>query len=345
MLKEKILETVKKYNLIQENDVIIIGVSGGPDSMCLLDSLYCLKDELKIKIVAAHINHMIREEANEDTEYVKKYCEDKKIDCYVKIADVEKLAKEQKLGTEEMGRKIRYEFFKEIADKIGANKIATAHTENDNAETVLMNILRGSGISGLKGIEIKRKSIIKSIEDNDSEKKLAFIRPIRECNRQEIEQYCEEMQLHPKIDKTNLENIYNRNKVRNLLIPYLQKEFNPNIVETLNRLSMIAKEEEEYFNKVVSQQYERLRIGENENEIIIDLKEFNCLSQVIKSRLILYIINKVNGTTNNVGKIHIEDIIKLCENNIGNKYLMPNKNIKVFVKKGKIFFTGKINLP
>lgn len=343
MLKEKILETIQKYNLIQENDIIIIGVSGGPDSMCLLDSLYCLKDELKIKIIVAHINHMIRKEANEDTEYVKKYCKDREIDCYVKMADVEKLAKEQKLGTEEMGRKIRYEFFEEIAQKIGANKIATAHTENDNAETVLMNILRGSGISGLKGIEIKRESNANNGEVIN--KNISYIRPIRECNRQEIEQYCEQMQLNPKIDKTNLENIYNRNKVRNLLIPYLQKEFNPNIVQTLNRLSMIAKEEEEYFAKVVSEQYERLKIGENENEIIIDLKEFNCLPKVIKSRLILYIINKVNGSTNNVGKVHIEDIIKLCENNIGNKYLVPNKNIKIFVKKGKIFFIGKINLP
>ena len=153
----KILNTINKYNLIKKGDKIVIGVSGGPDSMCLLDSLYCLKEKLGIEIFVAHINHMIREEADEETEYVKEYCKNKNIKCYVKKADVEKLAKEQKLGTEEMGRKIRYEFFNEVAQKENANKIATAHNLNDNVETILMNILRGSGISGLKGIEISRK--------------------------------------------------------------------------------------------------------------------------------------------------------------------------------------------
>ena len=327
----KILNTINKYNLIQKGDKIVIGVSGGPDSMCLLDSLYCLREKLNIEIFVAHINHMIREEADEETEYVKDYCKNKNIKCYVKKVDVEKLAKEQKLGTEEMGRKIRYEFFNEIAQKESANKIATAHNLNDNVETVLMNILRGSGISGLKGIEIKRKGI-----------NIEYIRPIRECERQEIEKYCEKQSLNPKIDKTNFESIYNRNKIRNEIIPYLKKEFNPNVLEGINRLSDIARNEEEYFDKIIIEKYEELKIGENEKEVILDLKEFNNLEKVIKSRLILYTISRINGNVQGVGKIHIEDIIKLIENNIGNKYLTPNKNIKIFVKKGKIFFNGKI---
>jgi len=330
----KILSTINKYNLIQKGDKIVIGVSGGPDSMCLLDSLYYLKDKLNIEIFVAHINHMIRKEADEETEYVKDYCKNKNIKCYVKKVEVEKLAKEQKLGTEEMGRKIRYEFFKEIAKKENANKIATAHNLNDNVETVLLNLLRGTGVSGLKGIEIKRI-------END----LEYIRPIRECERKEIEEYCEKQKLNPKIDKTNLESIYNRNKVRNDLIPYLKREFNPNILEGINRLSDIAREEEEYFDEIIAKQYEELKIGENLNEVILDLNKFNNLNKVIKSRLIIYTINKVNGNAQGIGKIHIEDIIKLCDNNIGNKYLTPNKNVKVFIKKGKIFFTGKIELP
>ena len=156
MLQERLKDTIKKYTLIEKNDKIVIGVSGGPDSMCLLDSLYCLKEKLEIEIVVAHVNHMIRKEADEEAQYVKQYCEEHEIPFYVKRVDVIKMAKQQKLGTEAMGRKIRYEFFEEVAQKIGANKIATAHNANDNAETVLMNIMRGSGTSGLKGIEIKR---------------------------------------------------------------------------------------------------------------------------------------------------------------------------------------------
>ena len=330
MLKQKIIDTISKYNLIQEGDKIVVGVSGGPDSMCLLDTLYYLKANLQIEIIVAHINHMIRKEADEETEYVKNYCNTRNIKCYVKKENVINLAKKEKIGTEEMGRKIRYEFFKEVLKKENANKIATAHNLNDNAETVLLNILRGSGISGLKGIEIKRSK---------------FIRPLRECTREEIEEYCDKQKLNPKIDKTNFENIYNRNKIRNCLIPYLQKEFNSNILETLNRLSDIAKEEEEYFESVISKKYEALEIGKNEKEIILDLNKFNKLQKVIKSRIILYTINKVNGNIQGIGKIHIEDIIKLCKNNIGNKYIMPNKNIKIFINKGKIFFMGNINFP
>lgn len=330
MLHEKLLKTIQKYNLIQKQDKIVIGVSGGPDSMCLLDSLYCLKEKLGIEIVVAHVNHMIRKEAEEETAYVKKYCNKHDIPCYIKKVEVIALAKEQKLGTEEMGRKIRYDFFIEVAKKAGANKIATAHNANDNAETVFMNILRGSGISGLKGIELKRN--LQGLE---------LIRPLRECTRNEIEQYCKEQKLNPKIDSSNLENDYTRNKIRNIVIPYLQKEFNPNIIKGLNRLSDLALEEEEYFSEIVVKQYESLKIGENEKEIILNLKEFNLLPKVIKEKLLLYTINKKAGSIQGIGKIHIEDIIQLCQNNIGNKYLTPNKNIKILVDKGEIFLEFK----
>ena len=203
----------------------------------------------------------------------------------------------------------------------------------------MMNLIRGSGVSGLKGIE--------PIRDNK------FIRPIIECTRKEIEEYCEENRLNPKYDKSNAENIYTRNKIRNKLLPYIQDEFNPNIIESLNRLSTIVSKEEEYFHKHVEKLYQELKITgdklkelsndinieENKDNIcILDLKKFNVLDNVIKSRLIIYTISKLLGTSQGIEKIHIEDIIKLCGNNIGNKYLTPNKNIKVYVKKGRIYF-------
>ncbi len=325
-LQQKVLTTIQKYNLIQKKDKIVIGVSGGPDSMCLLNCLFCLKEKLAIEIIVAHVNHMLRPEAEEETKYVQEFCQKIEVPCFIKYANITKMSQEEKLGKEEMGRKVRYEFFEEVAIKTNANKITTAHNSNDNAETVLMNLLRGSGISGLKGIEIKVKK-----------GNLEYIRPILECERIEIENYCKEKELDPKMDKTNLDNIYTRNKIRNQLIPYLQKEFNPNIIQGLNRLSELAGEEEEYFKEIVSQTYETIKIGENEKEIILDSKKFNNLPKVIKSKVLIYTINNAIGTTQGIGKIHIEDIIKLCENNIGNKYLIPNKKIKIFINKGKIF--------
>ena len=327
-LEEKVLDTIKKYNLIKENDTIVIGVSGGPDSMTLLNVLYNLRENLKINIVVAHINHMLREEADSETEYVQNFCKNINIDCFVKRADINNISKKKKVSTELAGRNARYDFFEEIAQKVNANKIATAHTANDNAETVLMNLMRGSGTSGLKGIE--------KIRDNK------FIRPIILCTRREIENYCEENNLNPKYDQSNKENIYTRNKIRNLLIPYIEENFNPNIVDTLNRLSDVVEKEDDFFHKIVENEYKNLKITADNKEIVLDLKKFNCWDYVIKSRIILYTIKELFGSAQGIEKIHIEDIIKLCGNNIGNKYLTPNKNIKIFIKKGKIFFISVI---
>lgn len=308
-------------------------MSGGPDSICLLHILNELKSELNFKIYVAHINHMIREEADEETEYVKETCKKLEIECYIKRIDVIKIANNLKRGTEETGRQIRYEFFNEILEKTASNKIATAHNNNDKVETILMNVLRGSGVSGLKGIEAKRNN--------------KFIRPLIETSREEIEAYCEENKLEPRIDKSNNENIYTRNKVRNIVIPYIKQEFNPNILKTINRLSEVAIEESEYLNKVTVETFNKIYIADSNfddrkfESITLDLKQFNNLELVIKRRIILYTINELLGTTEGIEKINIDDIIKMCSNNIGNKYLKPIKNLKILVKKSKIFFIAE----
>ena len=235
-LEEKVLNTIKKYNLIDEEDNIVIGVSGGPDSITLLYALNNLKEILNIKLYVAHINHLLREEANSETEYVEKVCKELGVQCFVKKIDASVEAKKHKISTELAGRNIRYEFFDEVFYKVNANKIATAHNSNDNAETVLMNIIRGTGTSGLKGIEAKRDE--------------KYIRPLVECTRNEIEEYCKTNNLQPKYDKTNDENIYTRNKIRNMLIPYIKENFNPNIIECLNRLSEIAKKEDHFLGEL-----------------------------------------------------------------------------------------------
>lgn len=312
-------------------------MSGGPDSICLLDVLNKIRQVLETSNIAqipnftievAHVNHQIRQEANDDEKYVENYCKKNNINFHAKRIDVEKFANNNKIGTEEAGRKLRYEFFEEILQKTGANKIVTAHNKNDNAETVLMNILRGSGTRGLKGIE--------PIRDNK------FIRPLIQTKREDIEAYCEREKLEPRIDKTNKENVYTRNKIRNLLIPYIQQEFNPNIIDTINRLSQISKQENAYLDKKTINAYEETKIQQTKTQVIINQEKFQALEHVIKSRLIPYIINDILKIEYNVQKIHIEDIIKLCNSNIGNKYLVPNKKIKILVKKHQIFFITNI---
>ena len=326
MLKEKVLETIKIYNLIENGDRIVVGVSGGPDSICLVNILNDIRNdkELNFDLIVCHINHMIRDEADSDEEFVKEYCENKNIMFFSKKVDIIYMSKKNKIGTEEAGRIARYEFFKEILDKYNCQKIATAHTKCDNSETVLMNIIRGTGTSGLKGILAIRDKV--------------YIKPLIKATREEIEQYCTKHNLNPRYDKTNNENVYTRNKVRNILIPLIKDEFNPNIIETLDRLSELAKVENDFLDEVTKNTYKKLVIKEEKEEIILNLKEFNKLHEVVKSRIIIYTIKKVLGTANGIGKVHINDIITMCHNNIGNKHLLPNKNIKIAVNRGKMYF-------
>ena len=215
-------------------------------------------------------------------------------------------------------------------DNTNSNKIAIAHNKNDKVETILMNLLRGSGVSGLKGIEYIKNG--------------KYIRPLLDCTRKEIEGYCYKKNLNPRIDKTNFDNTYTRNKVRNVVIPYVQQEFNPNIIETLNRLSELVKEEENYVDEQVEKAYSEMVIEEklmdykDKPYILLKLKIFNTQERVIKSRVLLYTIKRLLGNVQGIEKIHIDDVIKLCERNVGNKYLTPNKNLKIFLNNGKIYF-------
>ena len=324
-LINKVLKTIEKYNLIEKNDKIVVGVSGGPDSMCLLNILNSLSKQLEFSIYVAHINHMIREEAEEETRYVEDYCRKIDVPCFIKRIDVTQKSVDEKIGTEEAGRKARYDFFEEVANKVNANKIAIAHNANDNAETILMNIFRGTGSSGLKGIE--------PIRDNK------FIRPLIECERYEIEKYCEENKLKPKIDQSNFENIYTRNKIRNILIPNIKQEYNPNIIQSINKMSELLREENDFINEYVENVWKTLIKSQSKSELIIDLKKFNKIdNRFIKSKIVFYGIKKILGSTQGIEKVHVDDIILLCEKNIGNKYLTPNKHIKIYVNSGEVKF-------
>ena len=312
-LKNKLKNTIEKFNLLNKEDKVLVAVSGGPDSISLLNILH----ELGYNICTAHINHGIRENADNDERFVKEFCEIRNIPCFIKKVKLKEIKSD--MTTEELGRKIRYEFFDEIMKQENCTKIATAHNANDNAETVLMNMIRGTGLSGLKGIDISRDKII---------------RPLLEITRAEIEEYCEKENLNPCHDESNDETIYTRNKVRLELIPYIEKNINSNIVNNINRMAEIIAREEEYIKRQVDIAYGDTLIAEEEGRTVCNLKKFNQYDNVIQKRLIIRYITKTLGNAKDIERVHIEDILKLCKNNVGGKYLTPNKYIKVAVNKG-----------
>ena len=301
IVEEKFLDTIKNNNLINSGDKIVVGVSGGPDSLTLLTLLNKYKSKFNYEIIVAHVNHLIRKDSTDDEQFVENYCKKNGIKFYCKRVNVQEIAKQQKKGEEEVGRNERYKFFDEICEKENANKIAIAHNMNDNAETMILNLIRGTGLNGLEGIQ-------------PSQYNNRFIRPLINCN-------------------TNKENIYKRNIIRNKLIPFL-KELNPNIIETLSRTSVIIAENNEFIQKEAQKNFNKITELKS-NLVEIDLKDFNKMPIAMRKAIIQLSIDKLNGNIRNISKKNIDDIIKLAENNIGNKYIIY-KNIKAEVKKGKL---------
>ena len=209
MLLDTVRKTINKYGMLDKGDKVLCAVSGGADSMCLLNVILALKEELDLSVYVSNVNHLIRgDEAKRDSDFVKKFCRDNQIEFFYREYDILRLSKEKKIGEEECGRILRYEFFTEISEKLGGAKIATAHNLNDNAETVLFRLIRGSAAHGLCGIKYKRDNII---------------RPLLDVTREEIESYLNENKISWCEDSTNKETFYTRNKIRNCVMPMLEE--------------------------------------------------------------------------------------------------------------------------
>ena len=296
-MKNKVLEAIKEYGLIEENDNIVIGLSGGPDSMALLHILLDIKEDMNFNIFIAHVNHGVRgEEALADEKFVEKLAKDLNLPYYSKRVNMEKYAKEMGLSSEEAGRALRYGFFREILSSIGGGKIAVAHNKNDQAETLLMRFFRGTGIDGLKGMEYKNEDII---------------RPILGIERSEIEKYLLDRNIKTRLDKTNLEPIYNRNRIRLELIPYIKKYFNPNIIDTLWRTSEVVSVDSNFLERYSKETYSKLVKKREKNSIILDGSLFVKEDRSIQQRVIRNCILEINGDLQGFTHRHILDILTL----------------------------------
>lgn len=323
----KVKDFITKNNLIQDGDRVLVALSGGPDSVCLLHILYKLKKSLNIYIGAAHVNHMLRgQDALNDEEYAKKICEEFNIDFYSTRINIDKVAKEKNISHEMAGREERYKFFEFIKNTHKYSKIAVAHNSNDQAETVLMNMMRGSGIEGLCGIRNKRKG--------------GIIRPILCLSRDEIENHCKDNNLNPRIDKTNLENIYSRNKVRLDILPYMKENFNKDIIETLNRMTNLLQIDNDFIEKQCNNSYKKY--CNNENKHIIISKEAFLLDKAIITRIIKKAFVEFTGKYNNFEMKHIYEVIELSKNSTNKKSDLPNGIIAENVY-GDIYLRHKDN--
>ncbi|MDD3167879.1 MAG: tRNA lysidine(34) synthetase TilS [Eubacteriales bacterium] len=295
-------------SLIEKGEHIVIGLSGGPDSVCLFHILYRLREELNIRLHAVHINHGLRPgAADEDQRYAERLCSEYQVPCHSFSFDVNRIAKEAGISSEDAGRQVRYQSFFDAAEQITAEtgrgvKIAVAQNMNDQAETVLMRILRGTGTDGLCGIEYQRT------EKNTG----VIIRPLLDVTREEIEAYCRSNQLNPQIDHTNLEPVYTRNKIRLELLPHLSDHYNPNIIAALNRLSKIAKEDKAYFGQRVDELISLHVVCNGQDRACIPLRILAGQPPAIRRRIIMRIFERI-GLVKDITSAHLEQADRLLK--------------------------------
>lgn len=311
----KIQNTIDKYKMILPADKILLGISGGLDSVMLFIVLHSLMKKYNFSFICAHLNYNLRgKESFEDQEFVKNLCKEFHIPCFIKELNIAELSKKKKIGIEEIAREERYNFFSKQAKKYKINKIATAHTQDDNIETILMHFLRGTGINGLQGIPIIRDNII---------------RPLLEISRKEILEFLKKNKIKFQIDSTNFKNIYFRNKIRNNLLPFLRKEYNSNIDHILLNTSSIIKEENKYLDKIIQQKYKKIIIKTSPTKIILNLNEFLKNDIFIQKRIIINCFK--NLKFKGIYYQHLENIISFLKNKKTTSFInLPNE---IIVKK------------
>ena len=318
-LVSRIYDVIVDNNLITKKDKVLVAVSGGPDSMTLITALNELKDKLKIELGIAHVNHKIRKEAYDEKVYFENYAKSINAKFYYLEAFVISEAKMHKMGVEEYARKVRYDFFEDIKNKNGYTKIAVAHNLNDKVETILFNMIRGSSLKGLVGMEYEKGSII---------------RPMIDLTKEEVLNFCKERNINPCIDKTNFDSKYTRNNIRLNLIPMIEENFNPNFLQSMSRMSSLIADDEKlitnYNEKIVNESI----ISKEKDNIIFKYSNILKEERAVKTRAVKKIVELLLMSTQGIEKKHILDIIKLIENNIkGKKYIIGNKFTVVVLKK------------
>lgn len=319
---DTVRKTIDKHDMLNYGDTVVVGCSGGADSICLLHILNSMRDEYNLNIIAAHVNHKIRPgDAENDADFVKNFASSIGVEYRLLEVNIPEIAEKNGQGEEEAGRYARYDFFKSLAGTHG--KIATAHNANDNVETVLMRLMRGTGLHGLSGIPYVRDGQI--------------IRPILDIPRSDIEKYIEENGLTHITDKTNFEDIYTRNKIRLNLIPMITENFNPNFIATANANIASYKEDADFINSEAEKEF-KASVSQEDGVYKVDIKMLSEMAPAISKRVIIKTIKALMGRQQiDVQPAKIAEIIDLIPCEPGSS-IQLNRGYRARLSYGCIIF-------
>ena len=294
----RVAKFIQAEKLIEPDDSVLAGVSGGPDSIALLYMLLMLQPHMFRTLGVAHLNHGIRSsEANRDAEFVSNLCRMLNIPFHIKKIDVDIYACKKKLNLEEAARICRYDFFRSLAQNEGYTKIALGHQANDNAELVLMHILRGSGTLGISGMS--------AIRDE------TFIRPLLKVTQSEIMDFITTNRLNHVYDSTNFNIAFTRNRIRHRLIPTLKGEYNPNIITALNTLATVVQDEDEWMSQITKSFFSKILLKRKFQKIILAANELQKIHRALARRVLRQALFELKGNLKRINLVHIESILNL----------------------------------
>ncbi len=323
-LIESACATIKRYSMLCGGETVLVGLSGGPDSVCLLHVLDRLREELRITLRAVYVNHNLRpDEVPQEIAFCGGLCGSLNAGFTVKSVDVRAFALERGLNKQEAARELRYSAFREAAFEVGADRIALGHSADDQVETFIMRLLRGSGPKGLSGIPAKRGKII---------------RPLIEIKREQIEGFLSLENLPFVVDSSNLKADYLRNRVRQRVVPVM-KGFNPNFTETLLKSIAVLQEEERYFDVIVTKTLMKLISRKTEERIELFLIPMENLDVVVLRRVLRRAIDETSGLKG-ISFVHIEDIIRLIRNGSSGDRLNLPGNVRVIREYSLLVMTS-----
>ena len=313
---EKVKQTISKYQMLESGDRVIVGVSGGPDSMALLYVLNQVKEKYRLKLKIAHLNHGFRGgEARKEAGFVERMAQRLGLSCEVRAVDVPSYKREKLLSAQEAARIVRYQFLEEVRKQFRASKIALGHNANDQAETLMMWLLRGTGLKGLGGIPPVREGVI--------------IRPLIETDREEIEAFIKEKKIPFVVDSSNLKTDYLRNRLRHEVFPLLQKHYNPQLIKTLVQTASLLRAEDEYLERVAQEVLKTIGIVREREAVSIDVTHLLKLPSAIQLRCLRAAQKKVKGNLRQIGSTHLYDILKIVANEKPHKVLKLPQGISV----------------
>ncbi len=321
----KVYATVLKNTLVQKGDSILVAVSGGMDSVCLLFVLDCLKEEFSWELAIAHFNHKTRgEDSEEDARFVQGLGLELNLQTFVQAMDVQAAQAQMKTSFQDAARSYRYRFLEETRMRLGFQSIAVGHNADDQAETILMNFLRGSGNKGLGGMPYKRGNLI---------------RPLLDRNRKEISDFVNQKGLQFREDKSNRDAKYLRNKVRNELIPLLEHDYNPRLRNRLLATGSIFRDEEDYWSHTIEPIQSRIVKQEAEFHSL-NLRDFKANHPALQKKVLRSIISGLRGGLKKVRAEHIETVLKLIREGQTGKYLTLPSGLQIRVKDTETAILG-----